>query len=146
MYSHMKARNVVDFSLSEFHDLYLEDKKYNRLYSDWVKSGFHKQLKPSIDRINNKKGYFINNINMLTWAENRFKQSATDGKRGRKPAVMQIFGDKIIKRFISQRHAVKELGISQSNLSDVLNGKRNYVNGYKFIYQHPELLEESNEK
>lgn len=140
IYQHLKQRNKVDFSLKEFHEEFLENKKFLRLFSEWEKSNYNIQLKPSIDRINCKKHYYFKNIQMMTWAENRYKQSATDGKRGRKPRVMQMLGDKIVKIFQSQRHCVKDLGISQGNLSMVLNGKRNFVNGYKFIYQNPELL------
>ena len=141
MFDHMKRRHSVEFSLFEFHNRYLNDKKFIRLYFEWVKSGFLKQFKPSIDRTDCKKHYTMGNITMMTWAENRFKQSAMDGKRGRKPAVYQMIGNKVIKRFQSQRHAVKELGISQGNLSLVLNGKRQTVNGYRFIYENPELME-----
>lgn len=142
MYCHMRARHDVLFSLSEFHERFLNDPKFKRLHRAWVKGGYNIQLKPSLDRIDNKKPYTVQNTTMMTWAENRFKQAATDGKRGRKPAVLQMVGDKIVRRFSSQRQAVKELGISQGDLSMVLNGKRNFVNGYKFIYETPELLKE----
>lgn len=140
MYNHIKNRHNTEFTLQEFHLRFLEDKKFNRLFNEWVKSNYHIQFKPSLDRINNKLDYTVKNTQMLTWAENRFKQSATDGKKGRKPKVIQMQGNKIIKIFQSQRHCVKELGVSQGNLSEVLNGKRDYINGYRFIYQTPELL------
>lgn len=140
MYNHMKKRHEVDFDLKQFQNLYLEDTKFLRLFSEWKKSGYQKQTKPSLDRINNKKHYSLDNINMLTWAENRFKQSKIDGKRGRKPAVLQMLGKKIVRRFQSQRHAVRELGLSQGNLSSVLTGKRNTTAGYRFVYENPELL------
>lgn len=140
MYDHMRRRHPVEFTLQQFHDKYLNDKKYNRLYNEWVNKNYHTQFKPSLDRINNKLGYTFENTQMLTWAENRYKQSAYDGKRGRKGKVIQMQGDKIINIFKSQRECVKKLGISQSNLSSVLNGKRNYVSGYSFIYENKELL------
>lgn len=140
MFNHMKIRHSISFSLKQYQDRFMEDRKFNKLYKEWVKSKYNKQYKPSLDRIDNKKEYTVENTQMLSWAENRFKQSATDGKKGRKPPVVQIQGDKIIKIFKSQRHCVKELGISQGNLSSVLNGKRDTVNGYRFIYQNPELL------
>lgn len=143
MYQHMKRRHVVEFSLMEFHNNWLNDKKFIRLFNEWVKSNYSKQLKPSLDRINSKTGYSMSNTHMITWAENRFKQSAFDGKRGRKPPVLQLLGTKIVKRFLSQRHVVKELGLSQGNLSAVLNGKRNHINGFRFIYENPELLEQT---
>lgn len=135
MYSKMKSRNDVEFSLKEFHEMYLNDKKFLRLHGEWVKSKFSKQLKPSIDRIDCKKPYLRENINMLTWAENRYKQSKIDGKRGRKPRVYQKLNGKIIRIFQCQRQVVKELGISQPNLSSVLNGRRKYVGGYNFEYE-----------
>lgn len=140
MYNHMKSRYSVDFTLGEFHARYLTDKLFIRLFNKWVQSNHNIQLKPSLDRTNCKLGYTFNNTKMMTWAENRLKQSKIDGKLGRKNAVLQILNNKVIKRFQSQRHVVIELGISQSNLSAVLNGKRNHVSGYKFIYENPELL------
>ena len=143
MYNHMKYRHQIGFSLKEFHLMFLNNEKFDRLFDQWVKNKYQKQFKPSVDRIDNKKPYLKNNIQMLTWAENRFKQSMLDGKRGRKPRVIQMMGEKVIKIFQSQRHVVKELGISQGNLSSVLNGKRNFVNGYKFIWETPELLKDN---
>ena len=145
MYQHMKARQRVDFSLGEFHEKFLNDKKYIRLFNAWEKSGYSKQLKPSVDRSDCRKPYTFTNIKMMTWAENRYKQSQTDGKRGRKPPVLMVLGGKVMRRFISQRHAVRELGLSQGNLSAVLNGKRQTVSGYYFIYENPDLLEVKNE-
>ena len=140
MYQHMKNRHKISFSLKEFQDRFISDKKFIRIYNEWVKSGYDKQFKPSLDRIDNKKEYTQENTQMMSWSENRFKQSKLDGKKGRKPKVIQLKGNKVINIFQSQRHCVKELGISQGNLSSVLNGKRKYVNGYKFIYQNPELI------
>lgn len=61
-------------------------------------------------------------------------------RRCRKGAVYQIMGDKVIKIFRSQREAVIKTGISQGNMSEVLNGKRKTAGGYKFIYENPDLL------
>ena len=140
MYQHMKNRNNVYFSLDEFHKRFLNDKKFIRIYNDWIKNNYNKQFKPSLDRIDNKREYTTENTQMLSWAENRFKQSKLDGKKGRMPRVIQMKGSKIVKIFQSQRHCVNELGIAQGNLSSVLNGKRKLVNGYSFIYENKDLL------
>lgn len=57
-------------------------------------------------------------------------------------AVAQLMGNKIIMTYSSQRMAVNKTGLSQSNLSAALNGRRNYCGGYKwkYIYENPELL------
>ena len=140
MYDHMRRRHSVSFTLKEFHSMFLSDKKFIRLYDEWVKGNYNKQLKPSLDRIDCKRPYTKDNIQMMTWAENRFKQSKLDGKRGRKPSVLQLLGNKVIKRFSSQRQVIKELGIPQGNLSSVLNGRRHTVHGYRFVYENKSLL------
>lgn len=131
LYSKLKSRNTVEFDLEYLHE-FAKCKKFDRIFNEWVKSNYHKQFKPSVDRINNKKHYTKNNIQWLTWAENRYKQ--TMERRSRKGRVAKIMGNKIIEIFISQRVAVLKTGLSQGDISMVLNGKRNYCGGYKWAY------------
>lgn len=142
MYNHMKVRNVVGFTLLEFHEMFLNDPLFIRLYSEWVKGGYRKENKPSIDRINKNVGYFASNIHMLTWRENRFKQ--TMERRKRKGNVIQYKDGFEICRYRSQRDAVRKTGLRQSLISAVLNGYRTHTGGFQFKYTHdnPELLNE----
>lgn len=137
MYQHMKLRHKVDFDLKTFHSLYLTDKKFLQLFNKWLRSGCLKSLKPSLDRIDNKKHYSLDNIQMMTWAKNREKQSKVDGKKGTSPPVLQILNGKVIRKFQCQRDVVNILGIHQGNLSQMLNGKYKYKNlqGYQFEYE-----------
>lgn len=53
-----------------------EEKNYQRfleLHTAYVASGFIRKLCPSIDRIDNSKGYFIPNLQWLTQSENSLK-------------------------------------------------------------------------
>lgn len=133
LYHKMKGRRGVEFSLSEFHLRFLSDKKFTRLHLEWVDSGMLKEKKPSIDRISNKLGYTNNNIHMITWGENRHKQ--TMERRSRKGAVIQYLNGVEVGRFKSQRIAAMKTGISQSNMSSVLNKKRPHCEGYVFTYE-----------
>lgn len=144
LYHKMKGRRGVEFSLQEFHSKYLLDKQFLRIHSEWLKSGKDKNKKPSVDRINNKYGYYMDNIHIITWGENRHKQ--TMERRSRKGAVLQFLGGYLIAEYKSQREAVMKTGISQGNMSSVLNGKRPHCEGYTFkykneIHQNPELLD-----
>ena len=137
LYNKLKIRHRTEFDL-EFLHAFAECQKFNRLYEEWVKSGYHKQLKPSIDRIDNKKGYTQKNIHWLTWAENRYKQ--TMERRSRKGKVCQLVAGKVIKVYRSQREAIRQTGLSQGNMSECLNGKRKYCGGYEWIYENKDLL------
>jgi hypothetical protein len=131
LYHKMKGRMEVQFSLEDLHSL-AKSKKFDRLFLEWEKSGYQKQLKPSIDRISNKKTYSLDNVHWLTWGENRYKQ--TMERRARKGRVAQILNGKTIKIFNSQRDAVRKTGVSQSCISAVLNGRRATANGCQWEY------------
>lgn len=152
MYHKMKSRRDVEFTLSDFQDRFLDDKKFLRLHSEWIKSGMDKMLKPSLDRISNKLGYTVENTHMLTWAENRHKQ--TMERRSRKGVVIQYLNGVEVDRFRSQRLASIKTGIAQGNISSVMNGKRRHAEGFVFkfeseikdsIHQNPELIGGENE-
>lgn len=133
----MKSRHEVDFSLEWLHG-FSKVKKFERIFSEWIGSGYKKEGKPSLDRINHNKPYTKSNVQWLTWAENRFKQ--TMERRSRKGPVLQFKDGEIIARYTSQREAVRKTGLNQSLLSAVLNGKREHTGGYVFAYESPELL------
>lgn len=151
LYSKMRERaknkniDLPDFNLKEFHELYLNDKKFLRIFKEWEKSNYTKAKKPSVDRINNKIGYLKNNIHIISWSENRFKQSME--RRSRKGKVLQILNKNIVKIWESQRRICKELNLQQSMLSMALTGKYKTAYGYEWKYlteyENPEALKES---
>jgi hypothetical protein len=142
IYDHQKRRYPVTYSLEELHSKFLNDKKFDRLYNEWIKAGMPKEKKPTLDRINYKRYYTLNNIQPMTWCDNRYKQrmemKAIRAKKVYAWKVGHILSTMIFK---SQRHAVKLLGLHQGLASAVLNGHRNHTGGYVLSYEDPELLE-----
>jgi hypothetical protein len=132
LYHKMKGRNTVSFQLKDLHE-FASCPKFDRLFNEWEKRKYHKQLKPSIDRISNKIGYTLENIQWLTWAENRYKQSME--RRSRNGAVIQMLAGKPFKYYKSQREAVKKTGLNQSGISNCLTGKRKTCGGYEWKYK-----------
>ena len=132
-YNHQKQRRKVNYSLKEFQNKFLTNKKFIRLFNEWIKASCIRELKPTIDRISSKKGYVKDNIQMLTWAENRFKQRMETKIFRAKKCYMGLNG-KIVKVFNSQWEAIKKTGLSQGNLSMALNGKRKTCGGYNWSY------------
>lgn len=45
-------------------------KSFMKLYKVWVKNDFPRKLSPSIDRIDNNKGYVLGNLQWLTQSDN----------------------------------------------------------------------------
>ena len=52
--------------------------KFQKLHSDWVKSNYIPKLAPSIDRIDNNRGYTLDNIQWLTKSQNSKKYTFTN--------------------------------------------------------------------
>lgn len=65
-----RGHNAPSYTREELrHWLYSQD-LFHELYEIWAESDYMSLLKPSIDRINNNKGYSMDNIRLMTWAEN----------------------------------------------------------------------------
>jgi len=148
MYNKMKSRRDVEFTLQDFQNRFINDKKFMRLHKEWIDSNKDKMKKPSLDRISNKKGYTVVNTHMITWAENRHKQVME--RRSRKGSVIQFLNGKQIAKYRSQREAAKQTGISQGNMSENMSGKRPHAEGFVFkfeseiidnVFENPELME-----
>lgn len=76
-----------------------------------------------------------NNVDNLEWVTH--EENINYGTRTKKAAAARSLaiiarGNGIVKKFSSTKSAAKELGISQGNLSMVLNGKRKHTHGFTF--------------
>lgn len=134
IYNHQKNRNIVEYSLKEFQDRFIDDKTFKKLYDEWVKHNYNKQYKPTIDRIDCFGTYNFKNIHWLSWADNRYKQRM-ELKRIRSRKVLMLKDGEVVREFNSQRQAIIETSLSQGNLSSCLNGRRKYCGGYEWKYK-----------
>lgn len=143
--SNSKIRGMVfnDYSFKEFRSWCLNKSDFNRIYQDWADSGYLKNLKPSIDRIEETKPYAINNIRVVTWVENLSSPRPKPYRKSNKGAT---FNTKNISLSID-RKLLKELNdfskdkiISRSKIISI--AIRRYIeeedkyNYEKIIQQH----------
>jgi hypothetical protein len=62
-------------SKDEFYNWALNDTNFNLLFDEWEKNEYKRKITPSIDRIDSKFGYTLDNIQFLTLSENSSKTS-----------------------------------------------------------------------
>lgn len=60
--------------------------EFDKLYDAWEKSGFQRRMAPSIDRIDNNRGYTIDNMQWLSQSDNSRKGTMPLSEWRRKPA------------------------------------------------------------
>ena len=142
-YSHHKyrhrrsSRSDVPYTLDELRDFILCDEFY-ALYDRWVESNYSKNLKPSIDRNDDSKGYSLDNIRITTWGENNLKgysrrMYGDDGVK--KPVVGTNIKTGEVVEFISIAEAGRVLDISYRNIPSCIRGKRKSCGGYTWQYK-----------
>ena len=59
-----------EYSMEEFVKWVLAHPNFERLFKAWVKSGYDRWKKPSIDRLINERTYSFENIKLKTWKQN----------------------------------------------------------------------------
>jgi hypothetical protein len=92
---------------------------FKKLYRAWMDSGWERRLSPSIDRIDGRKGYTLDNIRWITAYNNsaRPRQRITVTKE----LKQNIF--ELRETGLFQADIGKKLGVSQTTVSQVLRGK-----------------------
>jgi len=70
--SKSKNLSMPSFTKKELWD-WIPKNKFQRLFTQWLKSNCKKDLVPSINRLNDYMGYTIDNIELTTWKDNNHK-------------------------------------------------------------------------
>lgn len=72
-HSRTRGHGLPKYTEVELLDWFLKQPHLVKLTQAWINSGFKKNLRPSVDRLNDKIGYALDNIQLMTWNENRAK-------------------------------------------------------------------------
>lgn len=142
IFQHMKARSKkygykLGITLEYLHDRFLTDIKFNSIYNRWKRNGYKYYDKPSIDRKDAFGGYTKDNIQVMTWRQNRTKGDVEVAmKKWKAINCFDLQGNQVAQ-FQSIKDAVEKLGLHQGLVSAVLLGDRTHTAGYKFEYSTP---------
>lgn len=143
MYNNQKSsargRNmpIPDYTLEEFKE-FLFKNDFEELYDRYLQQGRNKDIAPSVDRIDPRISYTMNNIQLMTWKENHIKMGKEDVLLlGKNVKVIHYDKQGSTKIYMGAFEASERLGISSGYIHNSCNYiLRNYPNGI-FRYYKP---------
>ena len=68
-----RGHDSPKYSRQDLIDYCTSSPTFINLWKAWCESGYKKDLSPSIDRIDDSKGYSFENIQVMAWIDNRGK-------------------------------------------------------------------------
>jgi len=119
-----RGHDLPDYSLEDLREWLLNSDKFKSLYYNWIKTGYILGLIPSVDRLDNSKGYSFDNIQIVTWKENELNGHISS----RKPIEQYNLNGDLIKTYESVRSFSKINNIDGREVSKLLNGKSSNYN------------------
>jgi hypothetical protein len=130
------------YTFEELKEWFISQPNFKKLWKAWKNSGYNTQLSPSVDRLDDSKGYSFDNIRLVTWYENCKK--GIDNKK-RKVNQYDLEG-KYLKTFNSISDALRYLGkrTKASHITRCCKGEQNHTFGYQWRYLTNEFPEGKN--
>ncbi len=123
-----------NYSLKKFSE-WLEENGFRTLYDSWVAGGLKKGEAPSADRVNPTLPYTIDNLELITWAENERR-----GTEYRKvdprfcKEIAQYKDEECISKYHSIAHASRISKVGRTNIVNNLTGKSKSAGGFIWKY------------
>lgn len=111
----------------EFINKFENDVNFLTMYKTWQKAKHKRSMSPSVDRINNKKGYTIDNIQFLILKEN----SGKDKEKCAVDCYMKNTNE-YVGTYESQSEAGRVLRVCIPNIWKCIIGERKHAGGYTF--------------
>lgn len=127
-----RKKQIGKFSFLKFKKWCYQN-NYQNIYDNWLKNKCCLFLKPSIDRIDPRKGYFLKNMRVTTQKENSDKGYKLDMHIVKGKRVVQFDKDMNYIQVHLSAVSAEEKGIAfEENIRKVIQGKRNHAGGYKW--------------
>jgi len=139
IYRGQKNRRRVQYTQEELRYWMLNQNLFHKLHNEWKLSGYDKNLTPSVDRINPLGVYSFDNIQLMTWIENKNKgysdrKEGIDTRTGMSVSCYDIHTGVKIATYPSIMIASRELDIKRCNIRNSL--RRGHTEGKKRIWKY----------
>jgi len=139
-----KRKNIpeISFTKDEFVK-WVDTTDFNILFNAWIKAGHTKELKPSVDRIKDDEGYFLHNMQIITWDENNTKgylsRRHSDNKNFN--GINQYSNEgKFIDYFTSIKDVAEKLKINYNSICNNLTGYSKSAGTFIFKYADKKVV------
>ena len=112
---------------------------FHLLYTNWVKFGYQKRHRPSVDRISDFVSYTMENIQLMTFQQN-VEKSGREHKNGTgrgpgTPVIQWTLGGCKVKEFRTSSEAGRDLNIDPSSIIKCANNKSKTAGGFLWKYK-----------
>lgn len=132
--SKKRGHNLPSYSRKELTNWVFSQKIFDSIYKNWKDSGYCVDLVPSLDRINSYKSYTLDNIQIVTWEQNR-KNYYSDCKNGvYNKQAKKVFQYDLDGNFIKEHYSIKEASrrtkCGFGSISNCCSGRSKTSGGY----------------
>ncbi len=144
MFAHQKANSVMrghlppSYTKEDLREWLYSQSEFHILFDNWVRLGYSRNNKPSVDRIDDRVGYTMNNIQLTTALQNTQKK-ANEMKMGVGSTLVAVIQytmeDEKLAEYPSLHVAGRLTNIAWQNISKVCRNVRTQAGGYKWKYK-----------
>lgn len=124
-----RGHKAPDFNEQELLEWVTSQPHFNKLWDDYVASGYNRMKVPSLDRLDESIGYKFSNIELVTWEVNANR--AWD--KLMKPVAAYTLKGKLINSYESFILASQSLGVPSYDITNTIKGRQKYTQDYQFI-------------
>jgi hypothetical protein len=140
-----KARKhpMPSYTFEEFKQWAFSQSEFDTLFDGWMSNNYIQDLRPSVDRISDDKPYTLDNIQLMTFKENRL--AGVRGSKAHKAydrvnslqglkVYQYTLDNKLIASYKSSHVASKITGVDSSSINKCCNGKLKTAGGFKWCH------------
>lgn len=128
--SRQRKHPMPTYTKFQLIDWVMSQDNSKKLFEDWISSDYDSNLAPSVDRLNDDKGYSFDNIRLVTWIENK----SVEWSKKLKPISLKHKLTKIEYKFNSIKEACDTLNLSVEGISNVLGNRAKTSGGFYAKY------------